>query len=108
MSGALDGVNSPEWTDEYLRTFGTREQTRGSDNDLVHLARTADPTTLPALKAWCGTEDFLLDQNRAFTQAARDNNVGLEYHESPGDHEWGAWDREIQSVLDWLPVKDPA
>jgi S-formylglutathione hydrolase FrmB len=24
----------------------------------------------------------------------------------PGEHEWGYWDRAIQDVLAWLPLRD--
>ena len=27
------------------------------------------------------------------------------YREGPGTHEWGFWDRYIQEILAWLPIR---
>jgi putative tributyrin esterase len=29
----------------------------------------------------------------------------LTFEESPGGHEWSAWDQQIQRVLEWLPLR---
>lgn len=58
----------------------------------------------PNLYVGCGTEDALEPDNRALVTAIE--QAGLEVRTSfvPGEHEWGLWDREIQQVLDWLPL----
>ena len=43
----------------------------GTDADLLHLVAEADPAVLPALRAWCGTEDGLLEED-AFWRSVRD------------------------------------
>ncbi len=32
-------------------------------------------------------------------------NIPFTYYEEPGTHEWGFWDRNIQRVLNWLPLE---
>ena len=66
---------------------------------------TADPATLPRLMLRCGTEDRLVAQNERFVQACAKHGVALDSDFGPGDHEWGYWDREIQTVLDWLAIE---
>lgn len=53
----------------------------------------------PALYLDCGTEDFLYYASRELTQALRMLGVPYEYHEYPGDHEWGYWNRHVQDSL---------
>ena len=60
---------------------------------------------LPRFFQCCGTEDFLYDQNVEFRDRFI-NKVDLTYYEEPGIHEWGFWDRNIQRVLNWLPLGD--
>ncbi|MBI4978957.1 MAG: esterase family protein [Spirochaetes bacterium] len=53
----------------------------------------------------CGTEDFLYQGNVQFRDHAKTLKLDLTYEEEPGTHEWGFWDKKIQSVLHWLPLK---
>jgi putative tributyrin esterase len=76
----------------------------GPDDDPIALLRAADRDALPALYVGCGTEDPLIDDNRAFISAAGAADVPLAVDLRPGEHEWGFWDEEIQRVLDWLPL----
>jgi len=86
--------------------FGNTRLVKGSQHDLLHLLETnvANQTSLPKLYVTCGTEDFLYTDNLAFRDAALSLGVDLTYHEEPGLHEWGYWDRNIQRVLEWLPI----
>ena len=115
LSGALDMAHredkdadsDPEWKREMEGIFGPLERMAGSTSDLLYLAErvasAAGPP--PALYACCGTDDFLLQSNRAFRDRAESLGLSLEYEETPGaDHEWGYWDRMIQKVLAWLPL----
>jgi S-formylglutathione hydrolase FrmB len=75
----------------------------GTRADLMHLVTErmqAGPT--PPLLQICGTEDFLIEDNHRFRDFAQQAGYPLTYREGPGDHSWGFWDREIQTVLDWL------
>ena len=61
--------------------------------------RGAEP---PVLYLWCGTEDGLVDGNRAFIETAQQQGIELTSELSPGDHDWRYWDTKIQDVLRWM------
>nr|WP_205863481.1 alpha/beta hydrolase family protein [Planosporangium thailandense] len=103
MSGALDVVamaRRPERGELCDRVFGG---VPGPDNDLFALLGSADADTLPPMYISCGTEDVLLDSNRAFVEAAQKAGARVTVDFRPGEHEWGFWDAEIQKILAWLP-----
>jgi S-formylglutathione hydrolase FrmB len=108
LSGALDIARPRQDASaekEFRRVFGNRERLRGSANDLFHLARKARRNgTRLQLYQCCGTDDFLYQDNVRFRDFARSLGLPLTYDESPGAHEWGYWDRQIQRVLQWLPL----
>lgn len=90
----------PDWEDDYapefLRITGPITSAGGA-NDLLRLAKEARP--LPALRFDCGTEDFLLDQNREFHRQLGNSGIEHEYEEFPGDHNWGYWDEHVQKAI---------
>lgn len=108
LSGALDAAN-PLHVDifqpgEYENIFGNIKNVSGSKNDLFFLAgKLADYGGVkPRLYQWCGTEDFLYEDNLRFRDHCRNLNLDLTYEEDKGIHSWGNWDRKIQRVLEWL------
>lgn len=82
--------------------FGPSDQIPGSCNDLHALAAGLDPKIRPRLYMWCGTEDFLYDQNLGFRDYLCRLSYDLTYKESSGDHSWKYWDIQIQDILNWL------
>ena len=86
---------------------GDLKEFAGSPNDVYALAAKVARQRMvqPALYACCGTEDFLIEDNRRFREHAEQVHLPITYEEAPGEHEWGFWDRYIQRVLDWLPVQ---
>ncbi|HKM03085.1 MAG TPA: alpha/beta hydrolase family protein [Lachnospiraceae bacterium] len=112
LSGALDLVAEMESDkskrkDEFWNTiFGSKENVKGSSNDLFYLAEqlVVEDQLKPKMYIWCGTEDFLYEENLN----ARDYFIKLgydvTYEESKGDHQWKYWDEKIQRVLEWLPI----
>jgi len=109
LSGALDVAGMERHDDrphivELLgRVFG--RPVAGTDDDLLHLLA-AGRRDLPRLLLRCGTEDHLLGANQRFVAACREHDVDLDADFGPGAHEWGYWDTQIQTVLDWLPLKN--
>jgi putative tributyrin esterase len=116
LSGALDLVRrcreagkreSRVSRAEFEAIFGRDLGVQNTPADLHFLAMQLAQQTGPRPRLFlaCGTEDELLRDSRDF----RDHLTGLgiehTYEESPGAHEWGYWDREIQRVLDWLPIR---
>ncbi|WP_438433135.1 alpha/beta hydrolase [Gorillibacterium sp. sgz500922] len=111
LSGALDVVTMVKRDrlnnlDELRMIFGDLDKLPGSDNDLQALAErmAASEGPKPLLYQCCGTEDFLYEDNQIFREHAGRLNLDLRYEEGPGEHEWGYWDRQIQRVLNWLPL----
>ena len=104
LSGALDMTS--RWAAEKRNTlqlaFGGNP--KGTDNDLLHLAsklaRSRKPR--PRLYQWCGTEDFLYQDNLTFRNHAHCAGLKVDYSEGPGIHEWNYWDAQIVKVLEWL------
>lgn len=107
LSGALDIVAlreaRPEGEAEMQATFGDIETHRGSDNDLLALLDKV--TAKPRVLQLCGTEDFLYDNNLGFKSRIEQTDLPYTYQESPGEHNWEYWDREIQTVLNWIDRK---
>jgi S-formylglutathione hydrolase FrmB len=85
--------------DELQRVYGPRPA--GTAHDILHLAAKLPRKKLPKLRLDCGTEDFLLNDNREFHARLDELKIPHEYHESPGSHHWDYWDRHIQDALAW-------
>ena len=85
--------------------FGDRNPAGTSDDLFWLLERDAEQgKALPALYSYCGTEDFLYEDNQRFAEHCRRLGVPLHYETMPGTHEWGLWDRNIQRFLSALPL----
>lgn len=107
LSGALDVhtlVLNPTplgrpfcWED----IFGPREEIPGSENDLFHAAESCMQPR-PEIWLWCGREDDLYPASLKMRDHLAKLGYTLHYHETPGDHSWKYWNREIQNVLKWL------
>ncbi len=85
---------------EFESIFGSHW--RGGPDDPVALARACPIHLRPALYIDCGTNDFLLEQNREFHAALDGLRIGHDYHEFPGDHQWDYWDTHVQDSLAFL------
>ncbi len=112
LSGSLDMasrvIEIPEedaMRYEFENIFGDLHKLKGSKNDLFYLADKLIESDLskPRLYQCCGTEDFLHEDNITFKNYIEKKNAfDYTYVESPGTHEWGYWDAEIQKVLKWI------
>jgi S-formylglutathione hydrolase FrmB len=100
-----DGEDS-KWGQLFDAIFDDPRQVAGGPHDLLHLlyeARQAG-VDLPRLFVSCGKEDPLHAASVKFRVFAQSLGVPVTYHEEHGEHEWGYWDRNIQRVLEWLPL----
>jgi S-formylglutathione hydrolase FrmB len=108
-SGAVDGglkvrelkdqeskAAGREFAAEMTRVFGLEAD--GSNHDLIHLAKRAR-RNLPKIHLDCGTEDFLIEENRSFVKDLRAAKIPHTYVEHPGGHSWDYWDTHIQEAL---------
>lgn len=92
----------------YESVFGDLTKLKGSDCDVEALVkhRIDSQKPLPKIYLACGTEDFLLENNRVFHHFLQQEGVEHIYEEGPGSHEWDFWDRYIKRVIDWLPLEN--
>ena len=101
-SGALgflrmDTNQSRGISPEFERIFG--KTPAGGPDDPFAILEKMDHGRIPALRIDCGTEDFLLDQNRAFHAHLDRMKVTHEYEEFPGSHNWAYWDLHVQQAI---------
>ena len=83
--------------------FGLEGSESRSANDIFKLARELTPVkvkSLPYVFQSCGTEDFLIDNNRDFLAILNERKVPHEYREHPGIHDWVFWDDQVREFLD--------
>jgi S-formylglutathione hydrolase FrmB len=83
------------------------EDVSGTENDIFSLIeKTQMNEQKPLLYQCCGTEDFLYEDNIRFKEFCEKTNYHLTTDFGTGEHEWGYWDKTIQDVLKWLPLKN--
>ncbi|MDF2540526.1 MAG: hypothetical protein K0S47_244 [Herbinix sp.] len=110
LSGAADvrdickNIGDEEGRNFWSNIFGPLDQVADSKNDLFALATQLKESgkPLPRIYMWCGTEDFLYEQNVKMKIHLENLGFDLTYEESPGDHQWKYWDEKIQTVLKWI------
>lgn len=89
----------PAFFREMQRVFGRRPM--GTRHDLLRLIRRVRRRghRLPRILVDCGTEDPLLEFNRAFHRGLETARVPHIYREHAGTHDWEYWDRHIRDAL---------
>lgn len=105
FSGALDMQtrmeNAEAWRPEHNLVFGGK--IGGTRNDVLALLKSADPETRPALWVACGTEDFLIEDNRRAHEYMDSLGIPHFYREDQGyGHSWNYWDLMIQEALGFI------
>jgi putative tributyrin esterase len=103
-SGALrflpeDIQKYKEFCPELDRILG--KSPTGGPEDPVAIAQRIDHGTVPAIRLDCGTEDFLLKQNRAFHNHLDSLHFAHECQEFPGGHDWAYWERHVQDAIEF-------
>jgi putative tributyrin esterase len=89
---------SEDFVHEMARIFG--RSPRGTRHDPRHLARKAKRAgRLPKILIDCGTEDFLIEENRALHADLERMKVPHVYREFPGAHNWDYWDEHVREAL---------
>ncbi|WP_439443867.1 alpha/beta hydrolase [Listeria aquatica] len=83
---------------------GGKTTLHGTPSDLYHLIRENKKkgVLLPELYQTCGTEDFLYEDNLAFRDFLKKENIHAKYVEAPGEHNFKFWDKSIENILEWL------
>ncbi len=102
--GPSAGIAGPEY---YKRVFGDFDQLLESDKNPIYCAKQAkERGNLPEIFQACGTEDFVLENNRRFKNDLEQLGITVEYHEAEGNHDWKFWDHWIVNALEWLTKKE--
>ena len=57
---------------------------------------------IPDIYMACGTEDFLIENNRAMHRFLENENIPHEYHESKGIHDMNFWQEYIVKAAEWM------
>ncbi len=103
-SGAVGIFHEPFWGCDprpgpsgFTRIFG--DKPTGGPDDPFALVKKVDHGLLPKMRIDCGTEDFLLDQNRAFHTHLDGLQIDHQYEEYPGGHDWSYWDKHVQQAI---------
>ena len=87
--------------DYYRECFGEPALLEESDNNPETLIRKlkAAREKIPEIYMACGTEDFLIENNRAMHRFLEAEGVPHEYHEGPGIHDMVFWTEYIQKIV---------
>ena len=90
--------------DYYHKVFGDLDQLETSHANPEYLVkeRLEKGDTIQPIYMACGTEDFLLEQNRAFRDFLKESGVELTYHESKGIHDWDFWNEYLEKAIRWM------
>ena len=89
--------------DYYLQVFGNLEHLDTSENNpdyLIREKKKRGEKIQPVFMA-CGTEDFILKNNRVFSDFLNSQNVDLTYYESEGIHDWKFWNQYLEPAICW-------
>ena len=106
---AYQSMVGEELPDYVRRTFGLANLDRVEESDanpetLVKKLKAAGKK-IPDLYLCCGSEDFLIEPNRAMHRFLENEKVPHEYHEGPGIHDMVFWSKWIEKALDWMFIK---
>ena len=89
----------------FVHCFGKPSKILGSDVDPKALASKlmADPNAIrPRVYMACGSEDFLIENNRSLHEHLEKIGYPHYYTEGHGTHAWEYWDPHIEEGLKWM------
>lgn len=104
LSGALNAAQNldtlrPEFSAKLLQVFANPGSATRTQNDVFTLITLPHNVPYPYFYLACGTADFFLQTNRDFAGQLSSRKLPYEYHETPGEHSWEYWDRELPALL---------
>lgn len=90
--------------DYYFSVFGDLSKLAVSENNPEYLIKKLqeEETPIPGIYMACGTEDFLLQENRDFHGFLEERKVEVTYQESAGIHDWIFWNRYLEPGILWM------
>ncbi len=103
LSGAVElerVMEAKEALPEISSIFG---QSIKPEADLFALAeKAAHEGRMPSIYQACGSEDFLIEDNRRFCAFIKELCPDYVYEEWSGEHNWDFWDEGIKRILLWI------
>lgn len=111
FSGALNaaswdlkvlGGTWKELTESIASVYGDMDSKTRKENNIFNLVSEISPEnikSLPFIYLDCGTEDFLILDNRNFGNLLFEKKIPHEIRFLPGKHDWKFWDHSIQEFL---------
>ncbi|MCI9337322.1 MAG: esterase [Lachnospiraceae bacterium] len=105
VAGMKDGQGNAVANYEYYREcFGQPDQVLKSDNNPETLVDRllSEKKKIPEIYMCCGTEDFLLENNREFHRFLVSRGVSHEYFESKGTHDMQFWSEYTEKIVKWM------
>lgn len=98
------GGNAVANYDYYRECFGDPATVleRDVNPEVLMLRLQAEGKALPAICMCCGTEDFLLQNNRDMDKFMTEHHIPHTYWEGPGTHDMAFWSENVVKVLDWM------
>lgn len=90
--------------DYYVSVFGDLDKLDNSVNNPEYIIKKLidGNKAVPPIYMACGTEDFLIEENRGFYDFLKSKAVEVEYVEGPGNHNWDFWDKYLEPSIQWL------
>ena len=88
----------------FLQVFGDVSKVVQSDKNPETLITKMlqDKREIPEIYMACGTEDFLITQNRMFHKFLNENNVPVTYIECEGNHDMVFWNEYFGKSFEWF------
>ncbi len=91
----------------YAHTFGDLSKVEETDHNLEVLAkRVLNSENRPKLYMACGTEDFLIEPNKAFKAFLDSIEYPVVFETAPGVHDFVFWREFLKKGLEWALEKD--
>ncbi len=89
--------------DYYRFVFGDLTKVKETENDPEYIIkkRLQKGDTIQPIFMACGSEDFLIANNREFRDFLMEHQVDLTYKESEGIHDWKFWNHYLEPAIKW-------
>ncbi|WP_310601672.1 alpha/beta hydrolase [Anaerosporobacter sp.] len=100
-----EGGGNAVANEAYFRLmFGKEELLEHGDSNPEELVRRIKEQNAPMPEMYlaCGTEDFLIQENRHFHEFLQKKEVEHVYHESKGAHDFVFWNEYLEPAVQWL------
>ena len=86
-----------------MTAFGKKSSATRKSNDIFKIMKTISPgskSSLPFFYVDCGTEDYLITSNRAFSTMLFEKKIPHEFRQFPGNHDWKIFDAQVIEFLE--------